>query len=461
VILVNFLLLFPGGFLPGGLGRFTCCLLSSSLGLFSRSDRLLLTLSSCFSFTFQLLLLTPLLSSLLLFLLELYKANGFFLGFDNSLSGLLLLVLLALPGISDLLLGIDILLFTLGLSFNVCFLNTVFKGQTLLLLALLLFEELLTGLLTSLLDSKLASQTSNTRGLDSFDLGSLAWGSGLFGDLSTWSFLLIFSLSLCLSLSLLLALTLLVLLGLLLLAVEFGLLCLSFVLALLLVSGELQMVLGTGSRSLGALLSEFLALNFLHHLNYFKLLFTLSFDLCDALDTLSLYSELSFTLSRHSSDLTITLFLLLLLFMLLEDFLELLNRAAVLISELLELRSVFLLLLTLLGALVLVFLAHQLSHQLVSLNTSVIKDFLALFDDLYAALVLLELTDCQRSVAVVVPFKDIKFGILDDVLEDLLAGGLLGGQVQDIVVGSGLAHVVIRLIAEQKLHNINQLVGRH
>lgn len=84
------------------------------------------------------------------------------------------------------------------------------------------------------------------------------------------------------------------------------------------------------------------------------------------------------------------------------------------------------LLLTLLDALVLIFLTQKLRHQLVRLLSSFIKDFLALLDDLTASLVLNRTANCKWSVTISVALKDIKLSIFDDVLKDLLIRGVPG-----------------------------------
>lgn len=156
----------------------------------------------------------------------------------------------------------------------------------------------------------------------------------------------------------------------------------------------------------------------------------------------------------------VTLLLLLLLFLFLEHLFKLLNGATVLISELLQLGSVLLFLLSLAGALVFVLFTHQLIQKLVSLFRSVIVDLLALFDDFRALSVAHRLADCQWGVASVVALKDVSLRVLDYVLEHLVVACVLRDQVHDVRAGACLLDEVVRFSAEQDSDDLDVGVRR-
>lgn len=120
---------------------------------------------------------------------------------------------------------------------------------------------------------------------------------------------------------------------------------------------------GPGS-PLSGLLSSLLSASLFDGSQFFS---PSALDSCKALLPLSLKLELGLLLSFEGINLLLPLFSLLLLLLLLENSFELLNRASVLVSQLLQLGSLLFLFLLLTSFLVFLVLAHKLSHQLVRL----------------------------------------------------------------------------------------------
>jgi len=323
---------------------------------------------------------------------------------------------------------ISLLLFPLLFTIEVGFFDSLLESQAFHLRLFLLFEELLTSVLASLLDRQLARQTRDLWALARRrDCGGSSWGFSRRGSLISLSRLKRSS-SLLSSFELLGSLALLVLLLLQLLVSQllWLLLCLPCSAHLLVI---LDLLLGSGRGALSSLGSKSLLLFTLLLLNNGVLLLSHLFDGSETLLPLSLHSEFGLALCLEGCTLTLTLLLHLLLFLLLEDLLELANGAAMLLGELLQLGAVLLLLLALLGPLVLIFLAHQLGHQLVSLHTRVIVDLLALFDDFGASSVAHLLGNRQRGVTFTVAIEDVHLRVLNSVLEHVDIARVLRSQV--------------------------------
>ena len=220
---------------------------------------------------------------------------------------------------------------------------------------------------------------------------------------------------------------------------------------------ELCLLFSSGSVASSTLSCLFLSLLGTLLFDRSKLLSTLAFDSCDACLSLTLGSSFSLLLSPHGCHLTIFLFLALLLLLLLKDLLKLLDRAVVLVSQLLQLRSVLFLLLALAGFLSLLVLAHELCHQLVSLLASLIEQVLALLDDLDGTAVVASLADGQSCVTGVIALKNVDFGVFDNILEDRVIDAVLRCKVQDIVIGIGLTDEVVRILAKECLNHFDIL----
>lgn len=107
----------------------------------------------------------------------------------------------------------------------------------------------------------------------------------------------------------------------------------------------------------------FLALS----LGFGKLLLTNSLDCSNLFLTFTLDSTFSLFLSELFGKLVVAFLLLLSLFLLGKDGLKLLDRTSMLISQLLQLRSMLLFLLALARFFILLVFTHELSHQLVCL----------------------------------------------------------------------------------------------
>ena len=180
---------------------------------------------------------------------------------------------------------------------------------------------------------------------------------------------------------------------------------------------EFEHLLCPCSRSLGLLschaLTFFLALRF----HDGELLGPLLFNSIDPCLSFPLSGELLFTFGLEQGDLTVVLFLLFLLLLLLEDLLELFDRAAVFVGQLLQLGPVLLLFFTLACLLIFGLLVHDLVHELVSLLGRVIELVLAFFDDLAASLILLMCADGHSGVTSIVTIKDIHSGVFHDIFE--------------------------------------------
>ena len=194
-------------------------------------------------------------------------------------------------------------------------------------------------------------------------------------------------------------------------------------------------------------------------LNNGVLLITYPIEFSDTLLLFSLSLKLLLALGLRDSKLALSLLFLLLLLLLLEVRLELLNRAIVLLGELLKLRSMLLLLLLLFGALVLLLLSHQLVHELVGLGCSVIVDLLTLHDDLGTIGVASLLADRQWRVTGIVALKDVHPGVLDDVLEHVVVVRTARNQVQDIRTRVVLFHGVVCITSKQDLDDARVGLG--
>lgn len=379
-----------------------------------------------------------------------------FLGLGYGLSLSLLLFCELAFGLALLFFSLFLLLDTLGLPLLLGLLNAFFESLSLGLLTLLLLQELLPGLLAGLLDCQVAGQAQNLGTLghhgfhDGATWGLTGWGLSVF--LVLGSFLLF--------LELFLALALLVIAHLLLLPIELRLLLIDL---FVLLSGQLllslEVLLGAQSCLLGPLSGLLLAL--LSHLGLVlgKLLGALALDLGDAGLPLSLSCFFSFLFSQLGGQLTVLFLLLRLFFLLFKDLLELLDSASVLISQLLKLRAMLLLLFLLLCPLIFLFLAQELLEKFVSLLACLIESLLAIFDDLSGLGRVELLADSQSVVALLVSLKDVDFGIFDDILEHGSILAVLGCQVNDIVVGDGFAHLMVRIGAEKQPHALKVHMG--
>ena len=134
---------------------------------------------------------------------------------------------------------------------------------------------------------------------------------------------------------------------------------------------------------------------------------TLPFNSIDTSLSLPLRSKLLFTFSLKDGNLTIVLLLLLFLFLVLEDLLELLDRASMFVGQLLKLGSVLLLFFALTCLFIFGLFVQELIHQFVSLLCRVIELILALFDNFTASLILLMRADCHSCVTSIISLKDI------------------------------------------------------
>ena len=116
---------------------------------------------------------------------------------------------------------------------------------------------------------------------------------------------------------------------------------------------------------------------------------TLPFNSIDTCLSLPLRSKLLLTFGLKDGNLTIVLLLLLFLFLVLEDLLELFDRASMFVGQLLQLGSVLLLFFALTCLFIFGLFVQELIHQFVSLLCRVIELILALFDNLTPSLILL------------------------------------------------------------------------
>ena len=311
--------------------------------------------------------------SLLSLLLTLLVLLGLLIGFLQSLLllfyGPLSLLFLTLLGLFCLSASIFLLLDALLLTILVGFLNALLEGLFLLLLTLCLLEQLLFRFLACLLYCQFAGQSSDFGSFSSSSAWSLdaSWGLARSGNCLILILLCVLSWGsssllsdFLLSGSFRLAVGLLILLlACELLHVHLGILLHLGIAHLRFIMGLLFSVCGQSLGSLGCFSFPLFSVRLL---NNSVLLITYPVELSDSLLPFSLCSKLLLALGLLGSELALALLFLLLLLLLLKVRLELLNGAIVLLGELLKLRSMLLLLLFLFGALVFLFLAHQLVH---------------------------------------------------------------------------------------------------
>ena len=156
-------------------------------------------------------------------------------------------------------------------------------------------------------------------------------------------------------------------------------------------------------------------------------------------------------LSFESCDLPLFLFADPIFLLLLKDFLELLNCAVVLVSELLELGVLLLLLFALAGAIILFLLAKDLVHEILCRLARVVEQLLAILDDLGCRVVLEVAADGQGSVTIGIALEEIDLGVLDNVLKYIFVSGVLCSQVHNSIIGHWFAHMMIHIFCEELL----------
>jgi len=215
------------------------------------------------------------------------------------------------------------------------------------------------------------------------------------------------------------------------------------------------MLFGACSSSLSTLSSLLLAFFNSLSFNLSLLLGSCALDCGNTLLSFSLDSKLGILLSFESGGFLSLLITLLLLFLFLEHMFELLDGTSVLLCKLLEFGSLLLLLLLLLSLLIFLILTHQLSHELIGPFAGIIKKSHAVLNDFLGSCVFKLLADGQSGVTLRVASKDLNFGVLDDVLEHLLVGAVLGSQVHDGVVGAFFAHKLVCIFAKEYFNHIN------
>ena len=183
-----------------------------------------------------------------------------------------------------------------------------------------------------------------------------------------------------------------------------------------------------------------------------KCLLTNPFNFREFFFTLAFGSPFSFLLGELSCNLTIALLLPLTLFFLGKDSLELLDRATMLLGELLKLGTLLLLLLLLTSLLILLVFTQELSHELISLLGGVVEVGLVLLEDIHGTLVLNSASDDKRSVSCIIARKKINLCILHDVLDHICAitSAIFGGQMKDVVTGGLLENLMVDDIAHAK-----------
>ena len=114
----------------------------------------------------------------------------------------------------------------------------------------------------------------------------------------------------------------------------------------------------------------------------------------------------------------------------------------------------------LLGTFLLLFLAHELIEQLISLLTCLIKVLPALLNDFNSVCGVEGLGKGQGGVTILVAAEDVNLGILDDILEHLGLGTVLGGQVDDVVFRDNFLHEVVGVGPKEELDTLGMAVGR-
>ena len=130
-----------------------------------------------------------------------------------------------------------------------------------------------------------------------------------------------------------------------------------------------------------------------------------------------------------------------------------------LLSQLLELRSVLLFLFAKTSTLIFFLGSHELSHKLVSFGGCLIVDLLALFDNLGGLLVAPLIANGQRCITSIVSVKDVNSGVLDDIGEHFNVSHVPGHQVQDIRTCARLLDRLVGVLGEKGLDDIKRGLG--
>ena len=176
-----------------------------------------------------------------------------------------------------------------------------------------------------------------------------------------------------------------------------------------------RLLICDGSQPLGLLSCLLFALFSLLLLNDRVSLISQPIELSNSFLFLTLGCQFGLSFGLLGGQFTLTLLFTLLFLLLLEDLLELLDGTIVLLSQLLEFRSVLLFLFAETSTLIFFLGPHELSHKLVSFGGCLIVDLLALFDNLGGLLVASLIANGQGCIASIVSVEDVNSGVLDDI----------------------------------------------
>ena len=162
------------------------------------------------------------------------------------------------------------------------------------------------------------------------------------------------------------------------------------------------------------------------------------------------YSQLFLSFGFQLGVLAVTLFLLLLLFLLFKDIVELLNRTSVLVGKFLQLRTLLLLLFALANLITFLFFIYDLVHEFLTFQGRLIEHVLTLFNNLTALNVLPFSTEGQGSVAVKICL--IQIHMIRCIVHNILNHSIVttdDSQVHDIIVCGFFTNGLISTVCKE------------